>query len=538
MSKQIKFGANTRDGLYNGVKQLSDAVKVTLGPKGRNVIIDKGFGNSTITKDGVSVAKEIELEDPLENMGANMIKNVAIMTDAGAGDGTTTATVLTESILKEGLKMVATGANPLELKKGIEIATEEITKQLVSNSKPLKDSSNRIVEVATISANGDVSIGKLIADTFDKVGKDGVITVEDASGVDTYVDMVEGMQFDKGYMSPYFVTDSKRMIVDFERPYIFIFDGKITNVTDLLSFLPDVAKSGSPIILIAEDTTSDALFGLVQNKLRGGLKIAVVKAPAFGDRRKEMLEDLAILTGGTVVSKDVGINLKDVDMGMLGTAEKVTISRDSTTIVNGGGTSEKLQERIELIKNQLSSTSSDYDKEKLQERLAKLHGGVAIIKVGATTEVEMKEKKDRVVDALHATRAAIEEGVVIGGGVALIRAQQFIKDLKVAHKNQDLTDVNTGIQIVFKAISSPLFNIARNAGKSGEVIFNTLIENMRDDLELGWDARQDKYVNMFKAGIIDPVKVTRIALENAASVAGMILTTDCALINNKENLQS
>lgn len=526
MAKDIKFDITARDGIKRGVDALANAVKVTLGPKGRNVIISKSFGAPTVTKDGVSVAKEIELEDALENMGAQMVKEVASRTNDLAGDGTTTATVLAQAIVKEGLKNVAAGANPMDLKRGIDKAVEAITKNLASQATEVGDSSEKIKQVAAISSNNDEHIGELIAQAFQKVGKDGVITVEEAKGTETHVDVVEGMQFDRGYLSPYFVTNSEKMTADLEDPYILLYDKKISSMKDLLPVLEPVAQSGKPLLIIAEDVDGEALATLVVNKLRGSLKIAAVKAPGFGDRRKAMLEDIAILTGGTVISEERGFSLENATIDMLGTAEKVAIDKDNTTVVNGAGDNTVIKERVNQIKSQIESTTSDYDKEKLQERLAKLSGGVAVLYVGAASEVEMKEKKDRVDDALNATRAAIEEGIVAGGGVAFIRAKVVLEGLKAENP-----DEATGIQIINKAIESPLRIIVENSGGEGSVVINKVLEGKGN---YGYDAKTDTYVDLMKAGIIDPKKVTRIALENAASVAGMILTTECALVDIKE----
>jgi len=527
MAKHIKFDIEARDGLKRGVDALANAVKVTLGPKGRNVIIGRSFGAPQVTKDGVSVAKEIELEDELENMGAQMVKEVASKTNDLAGDGTTTATVLAQAIVKEGLKNVAAGANPMDLKRGIDKAVEAIVKDLEKQAQKVGSDSDKIKQVAAISANNDDTIGDLIAKAFAKVGKEGVITVEEAKGMETYVDVVEGMQFDRGYLSPYFVTDADKMIADLENPYILLFDKKISNLQEILPILEPVAQSGRPLLIIAEDVDGQALATLVVNKLRGGLKIAAVKAPGFGDRRKAMLEDIAILTGGVVISEERGFSLENADLTMLGTAETVTIDKDNTTIVNGAGKADDIKARVNQIKAQIETTTSDYDKEKLQERLAKLAGGVAVLYVGAASEVEMKEKKDRVDDALHATRAAVEEGIVAGGGVALVRAKKCLE--KITTENIDET---TGVQIVNKAIESPLRTIVENAGGEGSVVINKVLEGKKD---FGYDAKTETYVDMLKAGIIDPKKVTRIALENAASVAGMILTTECALVDIKED---
>ena len=526
MAKDIKFDIEARDGLKRGVDALANAVKVTLGPKGRNVIISKSFGAPTVTKDGVSVAKEIELENELENMGAQMVKEVASKTNDLAGDGTTTATVLAQAIVKEGLKNVAAGANPMDLKRGIDKAVAAIVLDLEKQAKKVGNSSEKIKQIAAISANNDDTIGELIATAFSKIGKEGVITVEEAKGMKTYVDVVEGMQFDRGYLSPYFVTDADKMIADLENPYILLFDKKISNLQEILPILEPVSQSGRPLLIIAEDVDGQALATLVVNKLRGGLKIAAVKAPGFGDRRKAMLEDIAILTGGTVISEERGFSLENATLDLLGTAETITIDKDNTTIVNGSGDATSIKARVNQIKAQIETTTSDYDKEKLQERLAKLAGGVAVLYVGAASEVEMKEKKDRVDDALHATRAAVEEGIVAGGGVALVRAKKVLE--KITTENLDET---TGVQIINKAIEAPLRIIVGNAGNEGSVVLNKILEGTKD---FGYDAKSDAYVDMLEAGIIDPKKVTRVALENAASVAGMILTTECALIDIKE----
>ena len=526
MAKDIKFDIDARDGLKRGVDALANAVKVTLGPKGRNVIISKSFGAPQVTKDGVTVAKEIELEDALENMGAQMVKEVASKTNDLAGDGTTTATVLAQSIVKEGLRNVAAGANPMDLKRGIDKAVKAIVENLGKQSQEVGSSSDKIKQVASISANNDDVIGDLIALAFGKVGKEGVITVEEAKGTDTYVDVVEGMQFDRGYLSPYFVTDSEKMIADLESPYILLYDKKVSTMKDLLPILEPVAQTGKPLLIIAEDVDGEALATLVVNKLRGALKIAAVKAPGFGDRRKAMLEDIAILTGGTVISEERGFTLENTTIEMLGTAERVTIDKDNTTVVNGSGEGDLIKNRVNQIKSQIETATSDYDKEKLQERLAKLAGGVAVLYIGAASEVEMKEKKDRVDDALHATRAAVEEGIVAGGGVAFIRAKSVLE--KITTENLDEV---TGIQIIARAIESPLRTIVENAGGEGSVVAAKVMDGKKD---FGFDAKTETYVNMLKAGIIDPTKVTRIALENAASVAGMILTTECALVDIKE----
>tara|TARA_R110002051_G_scaffold181460_1_gene250989 strand:+ start:70459 stop:72087 length:1629 start_codon:yes stop_codon:yes gene_type:complete len=530
MAKDIKFDIDARDGLKRGVDALANAVKVTLGPKGRNVIISKSFGAPAVTKDGVTVAKEIELADPLENMGAQMVKEVASKTNDLAGDGTTTATVLAQAIVKEGLKNVAAGANPMDLKRGIDKAVEAIVEDLSKQAQKVGDSSDKIKQVASISANNDETIGELIAKAFGKVGKEGVITVEEAKGTDTYVDVVEGMQFDRGYLSPYFVTDSEKMVSELENPYILLFDKKISSMKDILPVLEPVAQSGKPLLIIAEDVDGEALATLVVNKLRGSLKIAAVKAPGFGDRRKAMLEDIAILTGGTVISEERGFSLENASLDLLGTCEKISIDKDNTTIVNGAGVAKDIKSRVNQIKAQIESTTSDYDKEKLQERLAKLAGGVAVLYVGAASEVEMKEKKDRVDDALHATRAAVEEGIVAGGGVALVRAKAVLAKLKGENADEE-----TGMQIVARAIEAPLRTIVENAGGEGSVVVSKVLEGKG---HFGYDAKAEVYTDMMKAGIIDPKKVTRVALENAASVAGMILTTECALIDIKEEAQA
>ncbi|WP_297705010.1 chaperonin GroEL [uncultured Eudoraea sp.] len=526
MAKDIKFDIEARDGLRRGVDALANAVKVTLGPKGRNVIVSKSFGAPIVTKDGVTVAKEIELADALEDMGAQMVKEVASKTNDLAGDGTTTATVLAQAIVKEGLKNVAAGANPMDLKRGIDKAVDAIVQNLAKQAKKVGDSSEKIKQVATISSNNDENIGELIAQAFGKVGKEGVITVEEAKGTDTYVDVVEGMQFDRGYLSPYFVTDSDKMIVNLENPYILLFDKKISTMKDLLPVLEPAAQSGKPLLIISEDVDGEALATLVVNKLRGSLKIAAVKAPGFGDRRKAMLEDIAILTGGTVISEERGFSLENTTLDMLGSCEKVTIDKDNTTVVNGAGTAKNIKTRVNQIKSQIETTTSDYDKEKLQERLAKLAGGVAVLYVGAASEVEMKEKKDRVDDALHATRAAVEEGIVAGGGVAFIRSKSVLSKVSVENSDEE-----TGLQIVARAIEAPMRTIVENAGGEGSVVVAKVHEGKGD---FGYDAKSETYVHMLEAGIIDPAKVTRIALENAASVAGMILTTECALTDIKE----
>ncbi len=526
MAKDIKFDIEARDGLKRGVDALANAVKVTLGPKGRNVIIGKSFGGPTVTKDGVTVAKEIELKDPLENMGAQMVKEVASKTNDLAGDGTTTATVLAQAIVKEGLKNVAAGANPMDLKRGIDKAVETIVADLAKQAKVVGSDSEKIKQIASISANNDEIIGELIANAFAKVGKEGVITVEEAKGTDTYVDVVEGMQFDRGYLSPYFVTNPEKMEAELENPYILLYDKKVSSLKELLHFLEPVSQSRKPLFIIAEDVDGEALSTLVVNKLRGALKIAAVKAPGFGDRRKAMLEDIAILTGGTVISEERGYTLENTTIEMLGTAKRVTIDKDNTTVVSGAGDADTIKNRVNQIKGQMETTTSDYDKEKLQERLAKLAGGVAVLYVGAASEVEMKEKKDRVDDALHATRAAVEEGIVAGGGVALLRAKNALAALKA-----DNADEATGIKIISRAVEAPLRTIVENAGLEGSVVVAKVAEGSGD---FGYNAKTDEYVDMLKAGIIDPKKVTRVALENAASVAGMILTTECALVEIKE----
>ena len=525
MAKNLFFNTDARDQLKKGVDTLTEAVKVTLGPKGRNVIIDKKFGAPIVTKDGVSVAKEIELEEPIENMGAQLVKEVASKTADSAGDGTTTATVLAQAIFNAGIKNVAAGANPMDLKRGIDKAVDAIVADLHNQSKDIKDS-NEIKQVATISANNDEEIGTMISDAMDKVGKDGVITVEEARGTETEVKTVEGMQFDRGYLSPYFVTNTEKMEAELETPYILIYDKKISAMKELLPVLEPVAQSGKPLLIIAEDVDGEALATLVVNKIRGSLKIAAVKAPGFGDRRKAMLEDIAILTGGTVISEERGYKLENATIEYLGTAEKVNIDKDNTTIVNGAGTEQDIKCRVQQIQQQIENTTSDYDKEKLQERLAKLAGGVAILYIGAATEVEMKEKKDRVDDALHATRAAVQEGVVAGGGVAFIRAANALK--KVCFSNED---EETGVNIVSSAVESPLRIIVSNAGGEGSVVVNE-VKNGKGDY--GYNARENKYENLIAAGVIDPTKVTRLALENAASIAALLLTTECVVADQPE----
>ncbi|MDW7693517.1 chaperonin GroEL [Flammeovirgaceae bacterium SG7u.111] len=525
MAKTLMFDSEARTKLKKGVDALSEAVKVTLGPKGRNVIIDKKFGAPSVTKDGVSVAKEIELKDAVENMGAQLVKEVASKTADQAGDGTTTATVLTQAIFVEGLKNVTAGANPMDLKRGIDKAVSTIVAQLRENSKPVNDS-KEISQVATISANNDSEIGNMIAEAMEKVGKDGVITVEEAKGTETEVKTVEGMQFDRGYLSPYFVTDTEKMEADLENPYILIYDKKVSTMKDLLPVLEAVAQTGRPLLIIAEDVDGEALATLVVNKIRGALKIAAVKAPGFGDRRKAMLEDIAILTGGTVVSEERGFKLESTTIDMLGTAEKVLIDKDNTTVVNGAGSEEDIKGRVNQIKSQIDNTSSDYDKEKLQERLAKLSGGVAILYIGAATEVEMKEKKDRVDDALHATRAAVEEGVVTGGGVALVRAVASLEGIEVENEDQQ-----TGVNIVRKAIEAPLRTIVANAGLEPSVIIQKVQEG---EGNFGYNARSNEYGDLVEQGVIDPTKVTRLALENAASIASLLLTTECVVADEPE----
>lgn len=526
MAKDIKFDIEAREGLKRGVDALANAVKVTLGPKGRNVIIGKAFGAPTVTKDGVSVAKEVELEDALENMGAQMVKEVASKTNDLAGDGTTTATVLAQAIVKEGLKNVAAGANPMDLKRGMDKAVEVIVNHLKDQAQEVGGSMDKIQQIASISANNDEFIGELIAQAFEKVGKEGVITVEEAKGTETFVDVVEGMQFDRGYLSPYFVTNSEKMEVELDSPYILLYDKKVSSLKELLPVLEPVAQSGKPLLIIAEDVDGEALSTLVVNKLRGALKIAAVKAPGFGDRRKAMLEDIAILTGGVVISEEQGYTLENTSLEMLGTCKRVNIDKDNTTIVSGSGESDMIQNRVNQIKAQMETTTSDYDREKLQERLAKLAGGVAVLYVGAATEVEMKEKKDRVDDALHATRAAIEEGIVAGGGVALLRAKANLDSIKAVNADEE-----TGIQIIAKAVESPLRTIVENAGLEGSVVVAKVLEGSNN---FGYNAKTNEYIDMLQAGVIDPKKVTRVALENAASVAGMILITECALVDIKD----
>jgi chaperonin GroEL len=521
MAKQLFFDIEARNKMKRGVDVLANAVKVTLGPKGRNVVLEKKFGAPTVTKDGVTVAKEIELEDPIENMGAQMVKEVASKTADIAGDGTTTATVLAQSIISEGLKNVAAGANPMDLKRGIDKAVIKVVENLKSQSKAVGSDSKMIEQVATISANNDSNIGKLIAQAFAKVGKEGVITVEEAKGTDTTVDVVEGMQFDRGYVSAYFVTNSEKMEVELQNPYILIYDKKISAMKDILHILEKVAQSGRPLLIISEDLEGEALATLVVNKLRGTLKVAAVKAPGFGDRRKEMLQDIAVLTAGQVISEDMGHKLESVELAALGQAASITIDKDNTIVVGGKGKKELITQRVAQIKAQIESTTSDYDKEKLQERLAKLSGGVAVLYVGAATEVEMKEKKDRVDDALHATRAAVEEGIVPGGGISFIRAIEALEKLKGLNE-----DENTGIAIVKRAIEEPLRQIVVNSGIEGSIVVQKVKEGKGD---FGFNARTEVYEFLYKAGVIDPTKVSRIALENAASIAGMLLTTECVI---------
>lgn len=526
MAKEIKFNIKAREELKNGVDALADAVKVTLGPKGRNVIIEKKFGAPHITKDGVTVAREIELEDPFQNMGAQLVKEVASKTGDQAGDGTTTATVLAQAIVNVGLKNVAAGANPMDLKRGIDKAVSKVVEGIRQQSQEVDDDMAKIENIARISANNDEQIGKLIAEAMEKVKKEGVITVEEAKGTETSVDIVEGMQFDRGYISPYFVTNSEKMVCEMDSPYILLYDKKISNLKDLLPVLEGVAQSGRPLLIIAEDVDNEALATLVVNRLRGSLKICAVKAPGFGDRRKEMLEDIAILTGGTVISSDKGMQLSQATINDLGTAEKVRVNKDATTIVNGAGDKDAIKNRVAQIKAQIETTTSNYDKEKLTERLAKLAGGVAVLHIGAPSEVEMKEKKDRVDDALSATRAAIAEGIVPGGGVAYIRCIDALDELK-----GDNDDENTGIAIIRRAIEEPLRQIVENAGVEGAVILQKVKDGKGD---FGYNARTDAYEHFFETGVIDPAKVTRVALENAASIAGMFLTTECVIADKKE----
>lgn len=526
MAKDILFNLEARENLKRGVDALTNAVKVTLGPKGRNVIIEKSYGAPQVTKDGVTVAKEVELENAVENMGAQMVKEVASKTNDLAGDGTTTATVLAQSIVTTGLKNVTAGANPMDLKRGVDKAVTAVVKSLKEQSREVGDSNEKIEQVAAISANNDQTIGKLIADAMGKVKQEGVITIEEAKGIETYVDVVEGMQFDRGYISPYFVTDTEKMQVLYESPYILIYDKKISVMKDLLPVLEKAVQSGKPLLIIAEDIEGEALATLVVNRLRGSLKVAAVKAPGFGDRRKEMLEDIAVLTGGTVISEEKGYKLEDATLEMLGEAEKITIDKENTTIVSGKGEKKNIEARVAQMKAQIETTTSDYDKEKLQERLAKLAGGVAVIYVGAASEVEMKEKKDRFEDALAATRAAIEEGIIPGGGVAFLRAISVLTDLK--GENEDET---TGIAIIKRALEEPLRQIAENAGSEGSVVVNQVMNGKGD---YGFNARTEVYENLYEAGVIDPTKVARVALENAASIAGMLLTTECVLSEHKD----
>ncbi len=527
MAKQVKYNVEARDALKRGVDTLANAVKVTLGPKGRNVIIDKKFGSPAITKDGVTVAKEIELKDSLENMGAQMVKEVASKTADIAGDGTTTATVLAQAIVAAGIKNVAAGANPMDLKRGIDKAVAAVVANLKQQSKTVGEDNNKIKQVASISANNDEVIGSLIAEAMGKVGKDGVITVEEAKGTETEVKTVEGMQFDRGYLSPYFVTNADKMEAELDNPYILIYDKKISSMKELLPVLEKQVQTGKPLLIISEDLDGEALATLVVNKIRGSLKVAAVKAPGFGDRRKAMLEDIAILTGGTVISEERGYKLENADLSYLGQAEKVVVDKDNTTVINGAGNSEDIKARVNQIKAQIETTTSDYDREKLQERLAKLAGGVAVLYVGAATEVEMKEKKDRVDDALHATRAAVEEGIVAGGGVAFIRAIEGLDGLK-----GDNDDETTGIAIVKRAIEEPLRQICENAGIEGSIVVQKVKEGTAD---FGYNARTDVYENLIGAGVIDPTKVSRVALENAASIAAMLLTTECVLADDPED---
>ncbi len=526
MAKQVVHGEDSRSAILRGVNQLADAVKVTLGPKGRNVVIDKKFGSPTITKDGVTVAKEIELKDTLENMGAQMVREVASKTSDVAGDGTTTATVLAQAIFKEGVRTVAAGANPMALKRGIEKAVTAVVEEVGKLSKPV--SGDAIAQVGTVSANGDATIGKIIAEAMDKVGKDGVITVEESKTMDTSLEVVEGMQFDRGYLSPYFVTDPDRMEAALDEPFILINEKKISNMRDLLPILEQVAKMGRPLLIIAEDVEGEALATLVVNKLRGTLNVAAVKAPGFGDRRKAMLEDIAVLTGGKVISEDLGIKLETITIEDLGKAKKVTIDKDNTTVVEGAGSGDAIDGRIKTIRNQIEDTTSDYDREKLQERLAKLVGGVAVIKVGAATETEMKEKKARVEDAMHATRAAVEEGIVAGGGVALVRAGKVLNDFKTESED---TDEQIGVNIVKRALEEPLRQIAQNAGMEGAVVVGKVIEG---DDSYGFNAATEKYEDLVAAGVIDPAKVTLTALQDAASIAGLMLTTEAMIADVQE----
>jgi chaperonin GroEL len=527
MAKDIIFDLKARDGLKRGVDALSNAVKVTLGPKGRNVILDKSYGAPIITKDGVTVAKEIELKDPIENMGAQMVKEVASKTNDIAGDGTTTATVLAQAIVVTGLKNVTAGANPMDLKRGIDKAVKAVVENLRKQSKEIGDSSQKIEQVAAISANNDNNVGKLIAQAMDKVKKDGVITVEEAKGIETYVEVVEGMQFDRGFISPYFVTDTEKMEAVYESPYILIHDKKISIMKDLLPILEKVAQTGRPLLIIAEDVETEALATLVVNRLRGGLKVVAVKAPGFGDRRKEMLEDIATLTGGRVISEEQGYKLEDATIEYLGNAEKITVNKENTTIVSGKGEKEKINGRVAQIKKQIETTTSDYDKEKLQERLAKLAGGVAVIYVGAASEVEMKSKKDLIEDALNATRAAIEEGIIPGGGVAYLRAIDALDNIETENDDEE-----TGVAILRRALEEPLRQIVENAGMEGSVVINKVKEGKGD---FGYNARTEVYENLYDAGVIDPTKVARVALENAASIAGMLLTTECVIADIKED---
>ncbi len=526
MAKEMKYDIDARDQLKKGVDALADAVKITLGPKGRNVVIDKKFGAPQITKDGVTVAKEIELKDSFQNMGAQMVKEVASKTNDDAGDGTTTATVLAQSIIQVGLKNVTAGANPMDLKRGIDAAVQAVIKHMKTLSQEVGDNNDKIEQIATVSANNDKTIGKLIAEAMNKVKKEGVITVEEAKGTETHVEVVEGMQFDRGFISPYFITDSEKMEAVLESPYILLTDKKISSMKDLMSVLEPVAQEGKPLMIIGEDVEGEALATLVVNRLRGTIKVAAVKAPGFGDRRKEILEDIAVLTGGTVISEEKGMKLDAANLEMLGSCEKITINKENTTIVNGSGDKEAIKSRVSQIRKQIESTTSDYDKEKLQERLAKLAGGVAVLYVGAASEIEMKEKKDRMEDALSATRAAVEEGIIPGGGVAFIRAIEALKDMKLDNQDQ-----NTGVAIIRRALEEPMRMIVENAGVESSVVIQKIKEGKGD---FGYNASTEKYVNMHEAGVIDPTKVARVALENAASIAAMLLTTECVIADIEE----
>ena len=534
MAKIVAFDTTAREKLKKGVDALANAVKTTLGPKGRNVVIDKKFGAPSVTKDGVTVAKEIELKDPIENMGAQLVKEVASKTADMAGDGTTTATVLAQAIFNAGIKNVAAGANPMDLKRGMDKAVAKVVENLKAQSNPIK-SSSEVAQVGAISANNDMEIGKMIADAMDKVGKDGVITVEEARGTETEVKTVEGMQFDRGYLSPYFVTNTETMEVELDDAYILIYDKKISSMKELLPVLEQVAQTGKPLVIISEDVDGEALATLVVNKIRGALRIAAVKAPGFGDRRKAMLEDIATLTGGTLISEERGYKLESAEISYLGRAEKITIDKDNTTIINGAGDSENIKRRVNEIKSQIEKTTSDYDREKLQERLAKLAGGVAILYIGAATEVEMKEKKDRVDDALHATRAAVQEGVVPGGGVAFIRSLESLNDFVVGKNGIENQDQETGVNIIRQALEAPLRTITSNAGLEGSVIIQKVKEGKAD---FGYNAREDKYENLVAAGVLDPTKVSRLALENAASIASLLLTTECVIADDPEDKEA